>query len=66
VERALRCFERAVTLEPDYAKARYAAIAVQLRLGQRAEAERELLALEARLPESGEAGEARRLVEGAP
>lgn len=65
VERALRCFERAVTLEPDYAKARYAAIAVQLRLGQRAEAERELLALEARLPESGEAGEARRLVEDA-
>jgi arylsulfatase A-like enzyme/tetratricopeptide (TPR) repeat protein len=64
-ERALRCFERAVTLEPDYAKARYAVIAVRLRLGQRTEAERELQALEARTPGSGEADEARRLLEEA-
>jgi arylsulfatase A-like enzyme/Flp pilus assembly protein TadD len=65
-ERALTCFERAVTLEPSYAKARYAAIAVRLRLGQRAEAERELSAFEARLPESAEVDQARQLLEPKP
>lgn len=65
-ERALASFERAVKLEPDYAKARYAAIAVRLRLGQQADARRELAALEARLPGSDEAQDARRLVEGMP
>jgi arylsulfatase A-like enzyme/Flp pilus assembly protein TadD len=64
--RALASFERAVKLEPNYAKARYAAIAVRLRLGQRADARRELAALEARLPGSDEAQDARRLVEGMP
>jgi Flp pilus assembly protein TadD len=65
-DRALASFERAVKLEPDYAKARYAAIAVRLRLGQQEDARRELAALEARLPGSDEAADARRLVEGMP
>ena len=65
-EMALASFERAVKLEPDYGKARYAAIAARLRLGQRDDAQRELAALEARLPGTDEAEEARRLVEGMP
>jgi tetratricopeptide (TPR) repeat protein len=59
---ALARFDRAVTLEPGYAKARYAAIAVRLSLGRRAEAEKALAELESRAPGSAEAAQARRLL----
>jgi tetratricopeptide (TPR) repeat protein len=65
-EQALPLFERAVTLEPGYAKARYATIALRLRLGRRGEAERALRELEAAVPGSPEAGQARRLFEETP
>lgn len=60
---ALARFERAITLEPAYAKARLASIAVRLQLGQRADAEKALRALEAQAPASPEAEQARRLLE---
>jgi tetratricopeptide (TPR) repeat protein len=63
---ALACFDRAVRLDPEYAKARYAGIAVRLALGQRAEAEKGVAELEAHAPGSDEARKARRLLKENP
>jgi arylsulfatase A-like enzyme/predicted Zn-dependent protease len=60
---ALARFDRAVVLEPAYVKARLAAIAVRVRLGRRAEAEKGLAELDAEAPASPEAEQARRLLE---
>ena len=60
---ALARFDRAVVLDPEYVKARYAGIAVRLTLGRRAEAEKAVAELEAHAPGSAEALEARRLLE---
>ena len=60
---ALARFDRAVALEPAYAKARLAAITVRVKLGRRAEAEKELAELVAQAPASPEAAQARRLLE---
>jgi arylsulfatase A-like enzyme/predicted Zn-dependent protease len=60
---ALARFDRAVALEPAYAKARLASITVRVKLGRRAEAEKELAELVAHAPTSPEAAQARRLLE---
>lgn len=63
LEGALARFDRAVTVDSSYAKARLAAIAVRLQLGRRAEAQQGLAALLAQAPASAEAAQARRLME---
>jgi Tfp pilus assembly protein PilF len=60
---ALARFDRAVVLEPGYAKAHLAAIVARLMLGRRAEAEKGLAALQALAPASAEAEQAQRLLE---